>query len=91
MPIWPTIRWAQDGWRITSITCGSPPWIGALTSAAQTRHPAELNVSYIELLVPFGWPVGEYIVRVRAAAAEDAPPERRFLEFGIHPHGRAKS
>ncbi|MEY4483183.1 MAG: hypothetical protein RL693_635 [Verrucomicrobiota bacterium] len=50
----------------------------------QTRHPAELNVGYMELLVPFDWPVGEYIVRVRAAAAKDAPPERRFLDFGIH-------
>ena len=50
----------------------------------QTRHPAELNVNYIELLVPFDWPVGEYIVRIRAAAAKDAPPERRFLDFGIH-------
>ena len=50
----------------------------------QTRHPAELNVNYIELLVPFDWPVGEYVVRVRAAAAKDAPPERRFLDFGIH-------
>jgi hypothetical protein len=50
----------------------------------QTRHPAELNVNYIELLVPFDWPVGEYVVRVRAAAASDAPPERRFLDFGIH-------
>ena len=50
----------------------------------QTRHPAELNVNYIELLVPFDWPVGEYIVRVRAAAVKDAPPERRFLDFGIH-------
>ena len=53
----------------------------------QTRHPAELNVNYIELLVPFGWPVGEYVVRVRMAATKDAPPERRFLEFGIHPQG----
>lgn len=50
----------------------------------QTRHPAELNVNYIELLVPFGWPVGDYIVRVRAAAVKDAPPERRFLDFGIY-------
>ena len=50
----------------------------------QTRHPAELNVNYIELLVPFDWPVGEYVVRVRAAAAKDSPPERRFLDFGIH-------
>ncbi len=50
----------------------------------QTRHPAELNVNYIELLVPFDWPVGDYIVRVRAAATKDAPAERRFLDFGIH-------
>ena len=50
----------------------------------QTRHPAELNVNYIELLVPFDWPVGDYIVRVRAAAVKGAPPERRFLDFGIH-------
>ena len=54
-------------------------WLGT-----QTRHPAELNVNYIELLVPFHWPVGDYVVRVRAAAATDAPPERRFLDFGIH-------
>jgi len=58
----------------------------------QTRHPAELNVQYIELLVPFDWPVGEYVVRVRTAATPDAPPERRFLEFGIHPRtGRVLS
>lgn len=50
----------------------------------QTRHPSELNVNYIELLVPFDWPVGDYIVRVRAAATKDAPPERRFLDFGIY-------
>ncbi len=50
----------------------------------QTRHPAELNVNYIELLVPFDWPVGEYVVRVSVGAAKDAPPERRFLDFGIY-------
>jgi len=50
----------------------------------QTRHPAELNVNYIELLIPYDWPVGEYVVRVRAAATKDCPPERRFLDFGIH-------
>ncbi len=49
----------------------------------QTRHPAELNVNYIDFLVPFGWPVGDYVVRIRLAATNDAPPERRFLEFGI--------
>ncbi len=30
----------------------------------QTRHPAELTVNYITLLVPFDWPVGDYAVRV---------------------------
>lgn len=50
----------------------------------QTRHPSQLNVNYIELLVPFGWPVGDYIVRVRAGATKDCPPERRFLDFGIY-------
>jgi hypothetical protein len=50
----------------------------------QTRHPAELNVNYIEILLPYDWPVGEYVVRVRAAATKDCPPERRFLDFGIH-------
>lgn len=53
----------------------------------QTRHPAELNVNYIEHLVPFGWPVGNYVVRVRIAATADAPPERKFMEFGIYPQG----
>lgn len=50
----------------------------------QTRHPAELNLNYIEFLVPFDWPVGDYVVRVRVAATKDAPPERRFLDFGIN-------
>ncbi len=54
-------------------------WLGT-----QTRHPAELNVNYIELLVPFDWPVGDYVVRIRAAVAKDSPPERHFLDFGIH-------
>ena len=50
----------------------------------QTLHPATLNLNYLELLVPFDWPVGNYVVRIRAAATKDSPPERRFLDFGIH-------
>ena len=50
----------------------------------QTRHPAELNVNYIELLVPPNWPVGNYVVRVRVSADENMPVERRFLDFGLH-------
>lgn len=50
----------------------------------QTQHPAVININYIEMLVPFDWPVGDYVVRVRVAATKDAPPERRFLDFGIN-------
>jgi len=37
--------------------------------------------------IPYRWKtlVGNYVVRVRIAATDDAPPERRFIEFGIHP------
>lgn len=51
----------------------------------ETRHPAELTLGYIPLLLPFDWPVGDYVLRVRVAATKDAAPERRFLEFGIGP------
>ena len=54
----------------------------------QTLHPAVINVNYIEMLVPFDWPVGDYVVRVRVAATPTAPPERRFLDFGINARSR---
>ncbi|ADB18164.1 Protein of unknown function DUF1592 [Pirellula staleyi DSM 6068] len=48
--------------------------------------------SWLTLNVPFSWPVGEYVVRIRAAHTEHATPERRFIEFGIHPrHGQVIS
>lgn len=51
----------------------------------------DLN-SHIPLLVPFRWPVGEYVVRLRVAATADSAPERRYLEFGINPrHGQVMS
>ena len=51
----------------------------------------DLN-SHLPQLVPFGWPVGEYVVRIRLAATDHAPPERRFIEFGVHPrHGQVLS
>ncbi|HEX3135387.1 MAG TPA: DUF1592 domain-containing protein [Planctomycetota bacterium] len=51
----------------------------------ETRHPAELALGFMPLLVPFDWPVGDYVFRVRAAATKDSRPEQRFLQFGIHP------
>ena len=40
----------------------------------------------------WNWVPGHYIVRVRVAATPDAPPQRRFIEFGTRPRaGRALS
>ncbi len=50
----------------------------------ETRHPSELNPKSVNVLVPFNWPVGNYIVRVRAGLAKDAPADRRFIDFGIN-------
>jgi hypothetical protein len=37
---------------------------------------------YQPFRVPGDWPPGDYVVRVRIAATDSAPPERRFVEFG---------
>ena len=56
-----------------------------------TIHSQDLNEN-MGFLIPFKWPVGDYLVRVRIAATEQAVPERRFFEFGIHPrHGQVMS
>lgn len=46
-----------------------------------------LNNENLTLSVPYTWKnfVGDYIFRVRIAATDNAPPERRFIEFGIQP------
>ncbi len=31
----------------------------------------------------YGWPAGDYVVRLRVAASEKVTPERRFIEFGM--------
>lgn len=53
--------------------------------AIPNEHPAVLDNATINLLVPFSWPVGNYIVRFRAAVTQDATPERQFIEFGLNP------
>jgi cytochrome c553 len=53
--------------------------------ANQTVHPAILDNGYISTVVPHHWPPGDFIVRFRVAGNEHASPERRFIEFGIHP------
>ncbi|MBA2114158.1 DUF1592 domain-containing protein [Bremerella alba] len=56
--------------------------------AAPNEHPSKLDNATINLLVPFSWPVGEYVVRFRVAATEHATPDRSFLEFGINPRAQ---
>jgi cytochrome c553 len=53
--------------------------------ANQTLHPAILDNGYVSTVVPHQWPPGDFVVRFRVAGNEQATPERRFIEFGIHP------
>jgi len=53
--------------------------------SAPTVHPSQLDHATINLLVPFSWPVGNYVVRFQVATTEHATPDRRFIEFGINP------
>ncbi|MBL8828467.1 MAG: DUF1592 domain-containing protein [Planctomycetaceae bacterium] len=55
------------------------------TGAYLTIMANDLGNDVVSLYVPPSWPVGNYTVRVRIGALENAPPERRFIEFGIHP------
>ena len=50
----------------------------------QTRVGGGNNIAAIQgLPIPPSFPPGEYVVRIRAAATDDAPAERKFLEFGL--------
>ncbi|MFN5289746.1 MAG: DUF1592 domain-containing protein [Planctomycetia bacterium] len=55
------------------------------TGAYLTIMAGEFGNDHISLYVPPSWPVGNYMVRVRIGALVNSPPERRFIEFGIHP------
>ncbi len=48
-----------------------------------TIHPSIVPTGYIAYNLPADWPPGKYLVRFRVARAENAPEERRFLEFGL--------
>lgn len=62
------------------------PGLGTGTYLAyKSVHPAILDNSYVSMLVPFNWPPGDFVMRVRLAANEHATPERRFVELGLHP------
>ncbi|MBS0210281.1 MAG: DUF1592 domain-containing protein [Planctomycetes bacterium] len=50
-----------------------------------TMHPAVMALGFLQLPVPGEWSSGDYVLRVRLAAAPEARPEQRFLEIGMHP------
>lgn len=50
-----------------------------------TMHPAVMALGFLQLPVPGEWASGDYVLRVRIAAAKEARPEQRFLEAGMHP------
>ncbi len=50
-----------------------------------TMHPAVMALGFLQLPVPSEWNSGDYVLRVRVAAAKEARPEQRFLEAGMHP------
>ncbi len=64
------------------------PYQSWFLSQAENQTGAWLTVgdnqvnSYFNFNV-HGWPAGDYVVRVRAAASEKVLPERRFIEFGM--------
>lgn len=53
--------------------------------AIPTEHPSVLENGVVSFLVPWSWPVGNYIIRFRAAVTGDGTPDRRFIEFGVNP------
>ena len=62
------------------------------TGAYLTISASDLGNDSFAITVPFKWPVGDYIIRVRAGHTAEATPERRFIEFGTHPrNGRVVS
>jgi len=50
-----------------------------------TLHPAELALGFLQMPIPGDWTSGNFVFRVRIAAASDARPEQKFLEMGMHP------
>lgn len=50
-----------------------------------TMHPAVMALGFLQMPVPGEWTSGDFIFRVRIAAAKDARPEQKFLEMGTHP------
>jgi hypothetical protein len=45
----------------------------------------DLGNDNFAILVPYDWPAGDYVVRVRMGHTPQSSPEQRYLEFGTNP------
>lgn len=55
------------------------------TGAYLTVSVGDLGNDNFAILVPYDWPAGDYVVRVRMGHTPQSSPEQRFLEFGTNP------
>lgn len=55
------------------------------TGAYLTVSVGDLGNDNFAILVPYDWPAGDYVVRVRMGHTPQSSPERRYLEFGTNP------
>ena len=62
-----------------------PQLDGGAYLGTPTMHPAVMALGFLQLPVPGEWTSGDYVFRVRIAAAKEARPEQKFLEMGTHP------
>jgi mono/diheme cytochrome c family protein len=55
------------------------------TGAYLTVSVGDLGNDNFAILVPYDWPAGDYVVRVRMGHTPQSSPEQRYLEFGTNP------
>jgi hypothetical protein len=55
------------------------------SGAYLTVSVGDLGNDNFAILVPYNWPVGDYVVRVRLGHTPQSAPEQRYLEFGTNP------
>ncbi len=55
------------------------------TGAYLTVSQGDLGNDNFSWLIPYKWPVGDYVVRVRLGHTAQSTPEQRYIEFGTNP------
>ncbi len=55
------------------------------SGAYLTVSAGEMGNDHFAIMLPYKWPAGEYVARVRIGRTADAEPARCFVEFGTNP------